>query len=86
MFKPFQCIPIPGRGVESHDVILLLLLIVYHCHLAMINKQPITSLSPPQYEQAGSSFESEYLASKPRIKMSIVMLIRKLSSKQFLKQ
>ena len=85
MFKPFQCIPILGHGVELQDITILLL-IIYYCNLAVKNKHPMTSLSPTKYEQPGSSFASEYLASKPRIKMSIIMLIRKPISKEFLKQ
>lgn len=84
MFKPFQHIFILEDEVKLQGFILLLLLIMYHCHLAMKNKHPMTNLSPTKYEQAGSN--SEYLASKPRIKMSIIMLIRKQISKQFLKQ
>lgn len=86
MFKPFQCIPILGHGVELQHILTLLLLIMYHCNLAMKNKHPTTSLSPTKYEQAGSSFESKYLASKPKIKMNIIILIRKPISKPFLKQ
>lgn len=79
MFKPFQCIPILGHGVELQDIIILPFLNIYHCNLAMKNKPPMTSLSPPKYEQAGSSFKSEYLASKPRIKMSIINANHKAS-------
>lgn len=85
MFKPFQCILISEDGVELQGITLLFLLIMYHCHLAMNNQHLMTKLSPIKYAQAGSNFESEYLASKLRIKMSIIMLIRKPISKQFLK-
>lgn len=86
MFKPFQCISILGHGVELQDIIYYFFWSCNHGSLAVKNKHPMTSLLPTKYEQAGSSFESEYLASKPRIKMSIIMLIIKPISKQFLKQ
>lgn len=53
---------------------------MYHCNLAMKNKPPMTSLSsPPKYEQTGSSFKSEYFASKSRIKMTIINANHKAS-------
>lgn len=88
MFKPFQCIPILGRGVEFQAIVRLFLpqlFIMYHCDPSMQNKPPVTSLSPTECEPAGRRFESEYLASKSKIKTSIIIQIRKPISRQYLK-
>lgn len=88
MFKPFRCIPTLGRGVEFQAIVRLFLpqlFIVYHCDPFMQNKLPVTSLSPTECEPAGRRFESEYLASKSKIKTSIIIQIRKPISRQYLK-